>query len=80
MTMATEAAPARAATTFAIEADGLVKDYPKGVRALDGLSFAVRPGQVTGFIGPNGPRIGRPFPAGLSPAGMACRGEVLPRS
>ena len=24
------------------------------VPALDGMSFAVRPGRVTGFIGPNG--------------------------
>jgi ABC-2 type transport system ATP-binding protein len=54
MTMATEAAPARAATTFAIEADGLVKTYPKGVRALDGLSFAVPAGTVFALLGPNG--------------------------
>ena len=54
MTMATEAAPARAATTFAIEADGLVKAYPKGVRALDGLSFAVPAGTVFALLGPNG--------------------------
>ena len=54
MTMATEAAPARAATTFAIEAGGLVKAYPKGVRALDGLSFAVPPGTVFALLGPNG--------------------------
>jgi len=54
MTMATEAAPARAATTFAIEAGGLVKAYPKGVRALDGLSFAVPAGTVFALLGPNG--------------------------
>lgn len=36
-----------------IEANGLTKDYgPK--RAVDGLSFTVRPGIVTGFLGPNG--------------------------
>src|ERR1700686_5111544 len=36
-----------------IEARGLVKDYgPK--RAVDALSFTVRPGIVTGFLGPNG--------------------------
>src|SRR5471030_3098823 len=36
-----------------IEAHGLTKDYgPK--RAVDELSFTVRPGIVTGFLGPNG--------------------------
>jgi ABC-2 type transport system ATP-binding protein len=38
----------------AIEADGLVKSYPKGVTALDGLSFAVKPGSVFALLGPNG--------------------------
>jgi ABC-2 type transport system ATP-binding protein len=38
----------------AIEADGLVKSYPKGVKALDGLSFSVEPGTVFGLLGPNG--------------------------
>ncbi|HEY7223234.1 MAG TPA: ATP-binding cassette domain-containing protein [Micromonosporaceae bacterium] len=32
---------------------GLTKVYPK-VRAVDGLSFVVEPGRVTGFLGPNG--------------------------
>ena len=32
---------------------GLTKVYPK-VRAVDGLSFTVQPGRVTGFLGPNG--------------------------
>jgi ABC-2 type transport system ATP-binding protein len=36
-----------------IVVDGLTKVYP-GVRAVDGLSFAVQPGRVTGFLGPNG--------------------------
>jgi ABC-2 type transport system ATP-binding protein len=36
-----------------VEARDLTKDYgPK--RAVDGLSFTVRPGIVTGFLGPNG--------------------------
>ena len=39
---------------IAIEAEGLVKSYPKGVRALDGLSFRVLPGTVFGLLGPNG--------------------------
>jgi ABC-2 type transport system ATP-binding protein len=36
-----------------IEANGLTKDYGKK-RAVDGLSFTVKPGIVTGFLGPNG--------------------------
>ena len=39
--------------TLAIEADGLVKEYG-GVRALDGLSFEVEPGEFFGLLGPNG--------------------------
>ncbi len=38
----------------AIRAEGLVKSYPKGVTALDGLSFAVAPGTVFALLGPNG--------------------------
>ena len=38
----------------AIEVEGLEKTYPKGVRALDGLSFAVEEGIVFGLLGPNG--------------------------
>src|SRR5437879_2405097 len=36
-----------------IEARGLTKDYGDK-RAVDALSFSVRPGVVTGFLGPNG--------------------------
>ena len=36
-----------------IEARGLTKDYGDK-RAVDGLTFTVRPGVVTGFLGPNG--------------------------
>ncbi len=36
-----------------IEATGLTKDYGDK-RAVDDLSFTVRPGIVTGFLGPNG--------------------------
>ena len=36
-----------------IEAVDLTKDYGRK-RAVDGLSFVVRPGVVTGFLGPNG--------------------------
>jgi len=38
----------------AIEAEGLVKTYPKDVTALDGLSFAVSPGSVFALLGPDG--------------------------
>ena len=38
----------------AIEAEGLVKTYPKGARALDGVGFAVESGTVFGLLGPNG--------------------------
>jgi ABC-2 type transport system ATP-binding protein len=41
-------------TTPAVEAESLVKTYPGGVRALDGISFAVAPGTVFGLLGPNG--------------------------
>jgi ABC-2 type transport system ATP-binding protein len=36
-----------------IEAHGLTKDYGSK-RAVDGLTFRVQPGVVTGFLGPNG--------------------------
>ena len=38
----------------AIEAESLVKTYPKDVRALDGVTFAVERGTVFGLLGPNG--------------------------
>jgi len=38
----------------AIEAKDLVKTYPGGVTALDGLGFAVEEGSVFGLLGPNG--------------------------
>ena len=36
-----------------LEVDGLVRTYGP-VRALDGMTFSVQPGSVTGFLGPNG--------------------------
>jgi ABC-type uncharacterized transport system ATPase subunit len=36
-----------------LELDRLTKSYGE-VQALDGLSFTVPPGQVFGFLGPNG--------------------------
>ena len=38
----------------AIEVEELEKTYAKGVRALDGLTFAVEEGEVFGLLGPNG--------------------------
>jgi ABC-2 type transport system ATP-binding protein len=38
----------------AIVVDGLEKTYPKDVRALDGIRFAVSEGDVFGLLGPNG--------------------------
>jgi ABC-2 type transport system ATP-binding protein len=39
--------------TLAVDAKNLVKQFGT-VRALDGLSFTVKPGEVYGLIGPNG--------------------------
>lgn len=39
--------------TAAIRCAGLVKRY-RDVTALDGLDLEVEPGQVFGFLGPNG--------------------------
>jgi len=36
-----------------IDADGLTKVYP-GKRAIEGVSFHVRAGEIVGFLGPNG--------------------------
>ncbi|MFI1013191.1 ABC transporter ATP-binding protein [Streptomyces sp. NPDC020965] len=36
-----------------IDVSNLTKEYG-AVRAVDGLTFSVRPGRVTGFLGPNG--------------------------
>ena len=38
----------------AIAVDGLEKTYGKDVRALDGVSFSVREGEIFGLLGPNG--------------------------
>ena len=37
-----------------VEAQDLVKSYPSGVRALDGLTLSIAPGEVFGLLGPNG--------------------------
>ena len=47
----------RRGLTGMIEVDRLTKRFGP-VTAVDGLTFTVRPGHVTGFLGPNG--AGRP--------------------
>ncbi len=37
-----------------IEAEGLVKQFRKGPRAVDGIDLTVSPGEIYGFLGPNG--------------------------
>jgi ABC-2 type transport system ATP-binding protein len=37
-----------------IEVHDLVRVYPKGPRAVDGISLNVSPGEIYGFLGPNG--------------------------
>jgi ABC-2 type transport system ATP-binding protein len=39
---------------YAIEADGLVRVFKKGPRAVDGIDLTVAPGEIYGFLGPNG--------------------------
>ncbi len=38
----------------AIKVEDLVKIYPDGTRAVDGISFGVEEGEFFGFLGPNG--------------------------
>src|SRR5215468_10306493 len=74
---------------YQIEAHDLVKTYPKGVRALDGLSFAVPAGTVFALLGPNGAgksttvkiltTLARPIPAPRRWPGWTC-GPGPPRS
>jgi ABC-2 type transport system ATP-binding protein len=37
-----------------IEAEGLVRQFKRGPRAVDGIDLRVEPGEVYGFLGPNG--------------------------
>jgi ABC-2 type transport system ATP-binding protein len=39
---------------IAIEASGLVREFKKGPRAVDGIDLAVSTGEIYGFLGPNG--------------------------
>jgi ABC-2 type transport system ATP-binding protein len=38
----------------AIEAEGLVREFKKGPRAVDGIDLQVSTGEIYGFLGPNG--------------------------
>jgi ABC-2 type transport system ATP-binding protein len=40
--------------THVVEVADLVKVYPDGTRAVDGVSFHVSAGEIFGFLGPNG--------------------------
>jgi ABC-2 type transport system ATP-binding protein len=42
------------ASTHAIEAQGLVREFKKGPRAVDGIDLTVAPAEIYGFLGPNG--------------------------
>jgi ABC-2 type transport system ATP-binding protein len=37
-----------------IEAEGLVRVFKGGIRAVDGIDLRVEPGEIYGFLGPNG--------------------------
>jgi ABC-2 type transport system ATP-binding protein len=41
-------------TEYAIEVEGLVRDFKKGPRAVDGIDLVVAPAEIYGFLGPNG--------------------------
>src|SRR2546421_12915640 len=43
-----------ASRTASIEANGLVREFKKGPRAVDGIDLHVAPGEIYGFLGPNG--------------------------
>jgi ABC-2 type transport system permease protein len=42
------------ASKNSIEAEGLVREFRGGIRAVDGVDLYVSPGEIYGFLGPNG--------------------------
>src|SRR5438067_13146725 len=42
------------ASRHGIEAEGLVRTFKGGIRAVDGVDLSVEPGEIYGFLGPNG--------------------------
>src|SRR5207247_6574198 len=42
------------AQAHGIEAEGLVRTFKGGIRAVDGIDLRVEPGEIYGFLGPNG--------------------------
>ncbi len=44
----------------AIETVKLVREFRKGPRAVDGIDLRVEPGEIYGFLGPNGAASRRP--------------------
>jgi ABC-2 type transport system ATP-binding protein len=51
---ATEYVAAMSTATNSIEAEGLVREFKGGIRAVDGIDLHVAPGEIYGFLGPNG--------------------------
>ena len=37
-----------------IQATGLAREFKGGIRAVDGIELGVAPGEIFGFLGPNG--------------------------
>src|ERR1700754_1192431 len=52
--MAEQSEPQRNAASAGIEAVGLVREFKKGPRAVDGIDLREQPGEIYGFLGPNG--------------------------